>query len=42
MAWKNDTPLGHREQLLEILSISNVAERSYGLDKDFQYMCTDL
>ena len=36
----HDTPLGHGEQLCEILSRSNLAVRSYGPDTDFQYMCT--
>ena len=35
----HDTPLGHGEQLCEILSRSNLAVRSYGPDMDFQYMC---
>ena len=36
----HDTPLGHGQQLCEILSISNLAVRSYGPDMDFQYVCT--
>ena len=36
----HDTPLGHGQQLCEILSRSNLAVRSYGPDTDFQYMCT--
>ena len=36
----HDTPLGHGQQLCEILSISNLAVRSYGPDTDFEYMCT--
>ena len=36
----HDTPLGHGQQLHEILSRSNLAVRSYGLDTDFQYVCT--
>ena len=32
----HDTPLGHGQQLCEILSRSNLAVRSYGLDTDFQ------
>ena len=37
---RNDTPLGHGQQLLEILSRYNLAVRSYGLDTDFRYVCT--
>ena len=33
----HDTPLCHGQQLSEILSRSNLAVRSYGLDTDFQY-----
>ena len=40
MGQRHDTPLGHGQQLCEILSRSNMAMRSYGPDKDFQYMCT--
>ena len=36
----HDTPLGHGQQLCEILSRSNLAVRSYGPDTDFQYVCT--
>ena len=36
----HDTPLGHGQQLSEILSRSNLAVRSYGPDTDFQYVCT--
>ena len=36
----HDTPLGHGQQLCEIISISNLAVRSYGPDTDFQYVCT--
>ena len=36
----HDTPLGHRQQLCEILSRSNFIVRSYGLDTDFRYMYT--
>ena len=36
----HDTPLGHGQQLCEILSRSHLAARSYGPDTDFQYMCT--
>ena len=36
----NSTPLGHGQQLCEILSRSNLAVRSYVPDTDFQYMCT--
>ena len=36
----HDTTLGHGQQLCEILSRSNLAVRSYGPDKDLQYMCT--
>ena len=36
----HDTPLGHGQQLCEILSRSNLAVRSYGPDTDFHYMCT--
>ena len=35
----HDTPLGHGQQLCEILSRSNLAVRSYGPDTDFQYVC---
>ena len=36
----HDTPLGHGQQLCEILSRSNLAMRSYGPDTDFGYVCT--
>ena len=35
-----DTPLSHEKQLCEILSRSNMAMKSYGLDTDFRYVCT--
>ena len=35
----HDTPLGHGQQLCEILSKSNTAVRSYGPDTDFRYLC---
>ena len=38
----HDTPFGHGQQLCVILSRSNMAVRSYGLDTDFGYMCSDL
>ena len=34
------TPLGHGQQLCEILSRSNMAMRSYGPDTEFEYVCT--
>ena len=34
------TPLGHGQQLCEILSRSNMAMRSYGPDTEFVYVCT--
>ena len=34
-----DTPLGYWRQLHEILSKSNKAIRSYGVDTDFDYVC---
>ena len=40
MGQGHDTPLGHGQQLCEILSRSNLAVRSYGPDTDFRYMCT--
>ena len=40
MGQGQDTPLGHGQQLCEILSKSNMAVRSYGQDTDYQYMCT--
>ena len=36
------TPLGHGQQLYEILSRSNMAVRSYGPGTDFQYVHCDL
>ena len=36
----HDTPLGHGQQLCEILSRSNIAVRSYGPDTDVRYVCT--
>ena len=36
----HDTPLGHGQQLCEILSRSNMAVRSYGPDTEFGYVCT--
>ena len=36
----HDTPLGHGQQLCEILSRTNLAVRSYGSDVDFEYVCT--
>ena len=36
----HDTPLGHGQQLCEILSRSNLAVMIYGPDTDFQYVCT--
>ena len=36
----HDTPLGHGQQLCEILSISEMAVRSYGPDTDIGYACT--
>ena len=36
----HDTPLGHGQQLCEILSRSNLAVRSNGPDTDFHHMCT--
>ena len=36
------TPLGHGQQLCEILSRSSVAARSYSAYTDFGYMCTTL
>ena len=40
LAQGHDTPLNHGQQLCEILSRSNMAVRSYGLDMDFGYVCT--
>ena len=34
------TPLGHGQQLYDLLSRSNLAVRSYGPDTDFGYVCT--
>ena len=42
MGQGHDTPLGHGQQLCEILSRSNLAVRSYGLETDFQYVCTAI
>ena len=36
----HDTPLGHGQQLCEVLSRSNLAVSSYGQDMDFRYKCT--
>ena len=36
----HDTPLGHEQQLFEILSRSNMAVRSYGPDVDFGFVST--
>ena len=36
----HDTPLGHGQQLCEIISRSDKGVRSYGQDTDFQYVCT--
>ena len=36
----HDTPLGHGQQLCEILSRYNVAVKSYGPDTDFGYVYT--
>ena len=38
--WGHDTPFSHGQKLCEILSRSNKAVRSYGLDMDFWYVCT--
>ena len=35
----HDTPLGHEQQVCEILFISNFAVRRSGPDTDFRYMC---
>ena len=35
-----DTPLGHGQQLCEILTRSNMAVRSYGPDMEFGYVGT--
>ena len=40
MGQGHDTPLGHGQQLCEILSRSNMAVRSYGPDTYFKYMYT--
>ena len=40
LAQDHDTPLGHEQQLCEILSRSNMAMRSYGPDTDFLDVCT--
>ena len=36
----HDTSLRHGQQLCEILSRSNLAEKSYGPGTDFGYVCT--
>ena len=36
----HDTPLGHGQQLCEILSRSNLAVGSYSQDMDMRYVCT--
>ena len=36
----HDTPLGHGQQMCEILSRSNMTVRSYHLDTDFEYVRT--
>ena len=36
----HDTPLGHGQQLCEILSRSNTAGKSYGTNTDSGYVCT--
>ena len=36
----HDTPLGHGQQLCEILSRSNMAVKSYGPNTDSEYVCT--
>ena len=36
------TPLGYKQQLRKILSIYNMAVRSYGRDTDFEYVCSVL
>ena len=36
----HDTPLGHGQQLCEVLSRSSLAVRSYGPDTDLGYVCT--
>ena len=38
LAQGNETPLAYGQQLCEILSRSNMAVRSYGLDTDFWYV----
>ena len=40
MGQGHDTPLGHGQQLCEMISRSNLAVRSYGLEMDFGYVCT--
>ena len=40
LAQGHDRPLGHEQQLCEILSRSNIAARSYDLDTDFGYVFT--
>ena len=36
----HDTPLGHGQQLCEILSRSKMAVKNYDSDTDFGYVCT--
>ena len=36
----HDTPLSHEQRLCEILSRSNIAVRSCGLNTNFGYVCT--
>ena len=36
----HDTPLGHGQQLCEILSRSNIAMRSYDPETDLGHVCT--
>ena len=36
----HDIPLGHGQQLCEMLSRSNLTVRSYGTDTDFGFVCT--
>ena len=37
---RHDPPLSHGQQSCEMLSRSNMAVKSYGLDMDFVYKCT--
>ena len=39
-SWTISEPLGHGQQLCEILSRSNIAVKSYGPDTYFGYVCT--